>query len=34
MKEYIKKFDSLAAADDHKIDNPFTSAIVTSGGDN
>lgn len=32
MKEYIKKFDSLASADGHIIDNPFVSTIVTQGG--
>ena len=32
MKEYIKKFNSLAAADGHVIDNPFVSTIVTQGG--
>lgn len=31
MKEYIKKFDSLAAADGHVIDNPFTTTIVGGG---
>ena len=31
MKEYIKKFESLNDADNHVIDNPFTSYIVGQG---
>ena len=31
MKEYIKKFESLAAANGHIIDNPFTTTIVGRG---